>query len=70
MKLTKFGSYYIHLDKIAYVHKFTAEVLPASAVRARNVGGVQIGFDNSEVIIYEDEPGYEEFLAWLESQDD
>lgn len=69
MKLRKFGSYYINLDKIAYVHKFPADVLPSSAVRAKNVGGIQIGFDNNEVIIYEDEPGYADFLAWLEAQD-
>ncbi len=69
MKLRKFGAYYLYLDKIAYVHKFTPEVLPSSAVRAKNVGGVQIGFDNNEVIIYEDEPGYDDFLAWLEAED-
>jgi hypothetical protein len=63
----KFGSFYIHLDKIAYVHKFTPEVLPASAVKARNIGGVRMGFDNNELIIYEDEPGYAEFVAWLDS---
>jgi hypothetical protein len=70
MKLRKFGSYYLHLDKIAYVHKFSPNVLPSSAVRAKNVGGVQIGFDNNELIIYEDEPGYADFLAWFESQYD
>ena len=43
MQLMKFGSFYIHLEKIAYVHKFTPDVLPASAVKARNVGRVRIG---------------------------
>jgi len=69
MQLMKFGSFYIHLEKIAFVHKFTPDVLPASAVKARNVGGVRIGFEKNELIIYEGEPGYPEFLAWLESDD-
>ena len=67
MKLKKFGSYYINLDQFIYAQKFTPKVLPSSAARARNVGGVSIGLKAYELVIYEDEPGYAEFVEWLDS---
>lgn len=67
MKIMRFGSYYINLDEFIYAQKFSAKVLPVSAVRARNVGGVSIGLKAYELVIYEDEPGYVELVEWLES---
>jgi hypothetical protein len=49
MKIMRFGSYYINLDEFIYAQKFSAKVLPVSAVRARNVGGVSIGLKAYEL---------------------
>jgi hypothetical protein len=68
VSLHKFGPFYIDLDEILWVKKFTPELLPANVVRQENVGGVRIGIGQSEITIYEDEPGYEEFTSWLENQ--
>jgi hypothetical protein len=69
MKIKRFGSYYVNLDEFIYAQKFSAKVMPASAVRSRNVGGVSIGLESYELVIYEDEPGYKEFIEWLDSNE-
>jgi hypothetical protein len=68
MALQKFGSFYIDLYKIVYVKKILPEIKPTSAVQADQTAGVQIGFERTELILYEDDPGYEAFMDWLESQ--
>lgn len=68
MKVRKFGPFYINLEQFIYAQKFTPKVLPAAAVRARNLGGISIGLKSYELIIYEDEPGYAEFVEWLDAQ--
>lgn len=65
MALQKFGSIYLDLDKIAYVQKIPPEIKPGSAVRGEQVR-VRVGFEHGELNLYEDEPGYEEFIKWLD----
>lgn len=68
MSLHKFGPFFIDPDEILWAKKFTPELLPANVVRQENVGGVRIGIGGSEITIYEDEPGYQPFIDWLEDQ--
>ena len=68
MALQKFGSVYLDLSKITYVKTTAPEVRPPSAVRMEQVGNVRIGFEQSEITLLEYEPGYEEFIQWLETQ--
>ncbi|MGE5222018.1 MAG: hypothetical protein ACM3PY_06255 [Omnitrophica WOR_2 bacterium] len=68
MALQKFGSIYLDLDKITYVQKISPEIQPASAPGSEQARSIRIGFEHGEVTLYEDEPGYEEFIHWLDNQ--
>lgn len=68
MSLHKFGPFYIDVDEILWVKKFTPELLPANVIRQENVGGVRIGIGNNEITLNEDESGYKQFIDWLENQ--
>jgi hypothetical protein len=68
MNLHKFGNYYINVEEILYVHRFEAQISPPGLAMpgTTNPGGARIYFENSELTIYSDEPGYAEFIAWLD----
>jgi hypothetical protein len=71
MSLRKYGDFYMDVEKILYVHKFPAKVAPMSMIKAGapTQGGVRIGFSHGEVTIMEDDPGYKEFVDWLEGEE-
>jgi hypothetical protein len=66
MNLARFGSLYLDTDRIIYVRRFMPQV---KAPPPDNQGGVRIGFEQRELTLYDDDPGYVEFIQWLERQE-
>ncbi len=64
MRLTAFGHLYIDTDKLVYVRRFLPEVRGPDSR-----GGLRLGFDQHELTLFDDEPGFAELSAWLERQD-
>ena len=69
MRMLKFGSFFINVEKIVYVQQFEPEITPPHLPKTgTESGGVRVGFDYGEITLFEEEDGYEEFLAWLEAE--
>lgn len=66
MALQRFGSLFINTEKITYVKKIAPEIRPPGALQ-QGVCTIRIGFESTEISLHPDEPGYDEFLEWLEA---
>jgi hypothetical protein len=66
MNMRMFGDYLINLDRITYVRRFQPQLGPPIP-GTTGKGGVSIFFDSQELTVYEDEAGYDELLAWMDS---
>jgi hypothetical protein len=63
MRLLRFGSLYFAPDQILYVRQFLPNV---KGLPPDDEGGLRIGFAQREITLYEDDPGFVEFVAWLD----
>ncbi len=63
MRFIRFGGLYLDLNKLLYARRFLPEV---KSLPPNNDGGVRLGFDQREITVYEDEPGFAELVAWLD----
>jgi hypothetical protein len=64
MSLPRFGSLYLDPDQILYVRRLLPNV---KGLLPDDQGGLRIGFAQREITLYEDELGFAEFVAWLDS---
>ena len=66
MHLVKFGNLYLDPNKLLYVERFMPEIMSSSHAGA----GLRLGFEQREITIYDDDPGYAELVAWLEANNE
>jgi hypothetical protein len=63
MSLLRFGSLYLDPDQILYARRFLPNV---KGLPPDNEAGLRIGFAQREITLHEDDPGFIEFVAWLD----
>ncbi len=64
--LKKFGNVYIDVDKIVYVRKISPGRFPLGSARGDSGAEIIIHFEEDDLTLHEDEPGYDEFMRWIE----
>lgn len=71
MNIRKFGDLYLDVEKIKYVYRFRPNISAPGLIPggSKERGGVRISFGHGEITFHEDEPGFEEFIHWLEEHD-
>ncbi len=65
--LRKFGELYLDTDKILYVQPILPGVRSKNPLPMDNRPGVVIVLPDAELDLYEGDPGYAEFTAWLKT---
>lgn len=63
MRFIRFGGLYLDPNKLQYARRLLPVV---KGLPPDNEGGICLGFDQREIKIYEDEPGFAELIAWLD----
>ena len=63
MQFIRFGELYLDPNQIQYVRRFMPEI---QGPARDDAGGLRLGFEQREITVYDDDPGFAELIAWLE----